>query len=276
VGALMNHAAYAAIPAANFSTLKWMDRSPLHYRHAVSQRGGDTDSLRVGRAVHCAVFEPERFAASFPVWDEKRAGAAWREFLTACGGDYLRGDEPDEVRALSAAVRSDPDAAPMIVGGKAEQVVMWTDEATGIACKCRVDYLRGDALPDLKTTRDASPRAFGRAAANYLYYAQLAFYSDGVQAAHGLLPVPHLIAVETAAPHVVAVYRVTDDQLEAGRDTYRGWLARLAECRATDRWPGYVDGIADLALPGWVFGDEEGGTGLDGLGLTFGDAEEVA
>jgi exodeoxyribonuclease VIII len=274
----MTHAEYAAIPAANFSTLKCLDQSPAHYRHRLTVPREDGDALRKGRAVHCAVFEPERFAASWPAWDERRAGKEWAEFLKGCGGDYLTATEAAWTRAVAAAVRSDRHAAPLIEGGRAEFAIRWTDAATGIACKARLDYWTHAGIVDLKTCRDASPGGFGRAAAKYMYYVQMAFYFDGLVAASGTdYPAPVLLAVETEAPHVVQAYRLTDDQLEAGRDLYRGWLARLAECRATDRWPGYADGIADLALPGWVWGDEEGGSGLDGLGLEFGgDAEEVA
>jgi hypothetical protein len=269
----VTYAEYAAIPGANFSTLKALALSPLHYRHRLAHPlvGGDT--LRKGRAVHCAVFEPERFGREWPTWDGTRRGKEWAAFLASSGGDYLLEVEADWVGSVSAAVRADRNAAPLIEGGRPEHVVTWSDAETGIRCKGRLDYLRGDVLIDLKTCRDASPFGFGRAAARLLYHAQLAFYLDGVTATTGALPVPHLIAVESEAPHVVQVYRVADDELEIGRDEYRTLLRRLAECREADTWPGYGDGVMDLVLPSWVYGDDEV---LDGLGLEFGDKEEAS
>jgi hypothetical protein len=264
----VTHAEYRALAGANYSTLKAMALSPAHYRARVAEPSRDSDAMRRGRAMHAAVFEPEAFAARFPTWDGRRAGKEWLAFLAACRGDYLLATETEQVRAVAAAVRSHPDAGHMLVGGRAEHIIQWTDAETGIACKARLDYLRPGALLDLKTCRDASPLGFGRAAARMYYHVQSAFYGDGVLAVTGALPVPYIVAVETEPPYVVQVYRVNDDAYECGRETYRGWLRTLAECRATDRWPAYREGVTELCLPNWVFGDEDG---LDGLGLVFGD-----
>jgi hypothetical protein len=267
----MTHAEYAALPGANFSTLKALALSPAHYLARVSQPDRDSDPKRKGRAVHCAVFEPERFAASWLSWDGPRRGKEWQTFLATGGADYLLPSEAERIRAIAAAVRADPWAGPLVTGGKAEHVLRWTDAATGIECKARLDYLRPGTLADLKTCRDASPSGFGRAAARMHYHAQSAMYADGALAVTGQFPIPFLIAVEAEPPHVVQVYQVEDDDYAAGQETYRGWLTTLKECRAENRWPGYREGVTRLALPSWVWGDE---SDVSGLGIEFGETAE--
>jgi hypothetical protein len=58
---------YFAAPAVNASTLKHMGRSALHCKAQMTRSGDrpDTEAQKVGRLVHCAVLEPERFAADY-------------------------------------------------------------------------------------------------------------------------------------------------------------------------------------------------------------------
>ena len=58
---------YFAAEAVNSSTLKHMGRSALHCKAEMTRSGDrpDTEAQKVGRLVHCAVLEPERFKAEF-------------------------------------------------------------------------------------------------------------------------------------------------------------------------------------------------------------------
>ena len=57
---------YFALPALNASTLKHMGRSALHCKAEMTAADRpDTEAQKVGRLVHCAVLEPDRFAASY-------------------------------------------------------------------------------------------------------------------------------------------------------------------------------------------------------------------
>jgi hypothetical protein len=58
---------YFAMPAVNSSVLKHMGRSALHCKADMSRSGDrpDTEAQKVGRLIHCAVLEPERFAADY-------------------------------------------------------------------------------------------------------------------------------------------------------------------------------------------------------------------
>lgn len=266
---------YDQIQAENWSKLKHLARSPAAYSYRAANPEHDTAARKVGRAVHLAVLEPERFADSVAIWDGgRRYGKEWNAFVSAnAGKELLKRDEFRQCMALQTAVRSDPVAAPHLMRGAAEQTVLWTDEVTGIKCKARTDWLN-DVLADLKTTRDASPDGFARESWQYRYHTQLAFYSDGLRAAGERERPVLIIAVESAPPYPVVVYRLGEELLQHGREEYRELLSRLKGLRELGPEAfatGYATCELDLALPRWMRHDEDGD--LEGLGLEFGDED---
>jgi hypothetical protein len=271
---------YRLSQRVNWSSLKELRRSPAHYRQRMQEPRSDTPAMRLGRAVHLAVLEPQRFEASIAIWFAEfgqRRGASWREFQAKHAGcEILTESERDLCREIQQAVRADREAARLLTGGRAEMAIEWTDPASGIECKGRLDYVSASAIVDVKTTRTASPTAFGRESWRLRYHGQLAFYRDGWAAAHGGPPLPcYMIAVEKEPPFAVQTYRLSPDLLEAGREEYADLLARLAECRARDEWPGYTEGgeVIDLLPPSWAMsGDDD--EDVSDLGLDF--SEEVA
>jgi hypothetical protein len=141
----------------NLSTLKLFAKSAAHYRHTLEHGRKDTAALRIGRAVHAAVLEPDKFAVEFTLWGGKRYGSAWDAFSAVVTGEILTAPEYELCRSLQAAVRADPHAAPYVTGGMSEVTVLWDQ------CRARLDYLKPDAIVDLKTARDASPVEFEKA-----------------------------------------------------------------------------------------------------------------
>lgn len=264
----MDRERYDRTDAVNFSTLKIMGRSAAHYRHAILQPRKDTAALKFGRATHLAVFEPERFRALVVTWTGgARRGKAWETFEEEHAGlEILTEDETEKVLALQQSVRANPIAARYLAGGKAEVSMRWSVESSfsdeippaPVECKGRVDFIAdAGAIVDLKTTRDASQSGFGRAAWNYRYHMQAAFYADGhAYATSKRLPFV-FVAVESEPPFAVQVYRVPDAILQVGRDEYQALLSYLSKCRHESRWPAYGDDEMELTLPGWVMPNED-------------------
>lgn len=273
---------YVDLVAVNWSSLRHMAKSPAHYRYAISNVSPDSPARKRGRAVHIATLEPERFAIDCARWDgERRAGAAWKAFVEEnAGRELLTADEYDQALAVADAVRKDAVASRYVSNGRAERAVTWNHRWPKVgglaertmALKGRIDFIadRG-ALVDLKTTRDASPGAFGRAVVNYAMHAQAAFYSDGYAAATGERLPFVFVAVEPEPPYGVIVYRVPDEILEMGREHYTALLDRLQLCRDSNAWPGYADSEQELALPRWAMPRED--DDVSELGLTFNAGE---
>lgn len=253
---------YHAAPGLNWSALRHMARSPAHYLAALSAPPRDSPALRLGRAVHAAILEPDVFAAGWTRYEGVRRGQGWERFRAANEGrEVLTADEWADVVALQQATRHHP-AARYITGGGAEVTAQWA-LPSGRAAKGRLDYLHPElGVVDLKTTRDASPDGFGRECARYLYHCQAWWYASGAAATLGREVPFHFLAVEKAPPYAVAVYRVGQEALDVGRYVAEGLLERLAACEASGAWPGYNDGaVAELALPRWAMPQDDDDVG---------------
>jgi exodeoxyribonuclease VIII len=173
----------------------------------------------------------------------------------------LSQDQWDKLHAMRDAVMAHPAACALLTNqpGTAEMSIYWTDEETGVLCRCRPDFLRHDGIVvDLKTTENAGAESFGKSILNWRYHVQDQFYTDGINASieqsGAALPQVRafaFIAVEKDAPHAVAVYTLDADSKALGRIEYRQDLQKYAECLQQDQWPGHGEKIQKLALPAW-------------------------
>jgi hypothetical protein len=254
----MNEQEYNAIEAIRFSRLKAIDVSPLHY-HAQQRR--DSGAMLLGRAVHCAVLEPRKFAERFAIYEGAvRRGKAWDEFRASHpDSEVLTSAECDNASRIGAAVRESYAAGLLDSIDFVELPFSWIDPDTQLRCKCRPDAVTKErVLLDLKTCRDPSPRGFGRQAAQFHYHAQMAFYKAGL-VANGVHPARVvLIAAQSVEPYDVAVYGLTAEHLAAGHALCAKWLDMVEECTERNVWPGVAAGeVLDLDLPNWAMGDED-------------------
>lgn len=252
----LSRAEYERLPGLNWSKLKHMARSPAHYRAALQAEEQDTDALRLGRAIHMAALEPERFHRECVHWSGGvRRGKDWEAFQVAAGvREILKADEWEQCERIRDAVHAHPIARSMLRNGQAECSATWEVDVDGVPVQARgrLDYARGGLLVDLKTTRDASPEAFGRDAFRLMYHAQLAWYADGLQVATGIAPAVKLIAVEKQAPYCVQVYDMQPETFRSGKELYMRLLRTLADCQARNVWPGYSETELPLLLPPWA------------------------
>lgn len=259
---------YLQLPGVSITRLKELSRSPLHYRHRLLHPK-ETAPLTLGRAAHCAVLEPDRYARDHAIWERRTAGGNlaprngqyWEEFKAEnAGRAIITADEHALAMAMQAAVRGNPDAMPFLATGEAEVTMRWTIGSSTV-CKGRLDWLTtyegAPTLVGLKTARDCRPFQFGRQAANLGYHLQWAYYLDGYKAITGEPARVFEIVVESEAPHAVVVYEIPDDVLLQGAEEYTALLEALAECEARHAWDGPAPGIQQLALPQWVYGQEE-------------------
>jgi hypothetical protein len=260
---------YATLPGINFSKLKELARSPLHYQHRL-EHPKESTALSLGAAAHTAVLEPHRFLAEYALWDERsesgkvrpRNGKDWEAFKAAHSNQRIvLAEEHITAMAIRDAVRSNADAMRYLRRGEPELSMTWEDVETKSVCKGRVDWLTTlegmDVLVGLKTARDCRPIGFGNAAARLGYHLQWAMYLDGYATVTGKEARAVEIVVEPFAPHDVVVYRVPAEVIEAGRDEYRRLLVLLRECAEKDSWPGVAAGEQILSLPSWVYHAED-------------------
>lgn len=231
---------YHGAAAVNRGQLVQYLKSPAEW--AAGKEAGDPDTLRFGRAVHTATLEPELYG---PVVVDIKGTATkkFKEALSEHAGELVvTADEYDQIEHMAQAVHRHRAAAQLLEGGDTEVSYFWEDAATGLLCKCRLDYRGRGYAVDLKTT--GKPVAeFQRAVYAYMYDVQAAFYLDGANEHEELpLEVFYFIAVQKPPRYGdlarwkrvlrlgggIRVYCMTAETVQQGRELYRDALNGVA------------------------------------------------
>lgn len=268
---------YLAVNALSSTGLRQLSRSPWHYRNRVDIT--PTRQMLRGTLAHCAVLEPgamaqryvvtpadaprrpskAQWSAKNPSKESKTAMAWWDQFQQDNADRELVGAEDYALcQTQLQAIAAQPDLAAILRSGVGEASVFWIDEATGIYCKARPDWMNRDdpvavVVMDLKTCADESPSGFGRAAARLRYDLQAAHYTAGIEAALRTRVDRFIFGAVTNKPPVLAVpYMLTDEIRDQGRDERRELMERLAWCRRENEWPAYGAGIQLLDFPAYA------------------------
>lgn len=256
---------YHSGPGISQSALSVVARSPLHYWSQYVDPNREprepSAAMRLGSAIHAAVLEPDLFAKRYmpaPKVDRrtKEGKLLWDDLVAqadAAGAELVPAEDYRTCQAIALQVRSHPTARKVFATGQAEMSCYWTDQETGLLCRCRPDWLSLPIIVDLKSTDDASASAFQRSAWNYRYWMQAAWYIDGVEQATGMRPDAFIFAAfEKSAPYAAAFYFADEAMLELGRREYRKLLQQLADCISSDTWPGYDTTVTALGVPSWA------------------------
>lgn len=253
---------YHSGPGISSTGLKEILKSPAHYR-AYLDGQEDSAAFRLGRLVHMRLLEPAEYFSAVKVMPDfaeshghpntkahREAKADWLADAKAQGCEVVTESEMGEHDRYEKAMRSNRLASKIFTGGDAEVSCYWIDEATGVLCRARADYIRGEAIFDLKTTSySAAPKEFQKTVLNFGYHVSAAFYLDGFAR---YLPVKHFswVALEKKPPYCFGFFAADQELLNAGRAEYTKALATFAECMKTQRWPGYEEKFVNLSLTG--------------------------
>jgi hypothetical protein len=261
---------YHSTPAVSNTVLSSIARSPAHCfaLHVAEDRRkqATTPAFFAGTLAHCAILEPDSLLERYIVRPEgldlrTKAGKEWRDALPA-GVLTITADEWATAIAQRDAVRAVPELAELLGAGVAEVSAFWTDDETGLQCKCRPDWVHtlSDGrviLVDVKTTTDCSPQQFTRAVWKYGYHRQAAWYSAGYARAAGVEVAGFVFASVTSAhPFIAAAHTLDDDYMRIGQDECRRLLDEYADCKLTGRWPAFP-GMNLLSPPAWATQSDE-------------------
>jgi len=192
---------------------------------------------------------------------EKR-GKPWLDFAKEHEGEILLKEQEVEPMCgwLEALVQHNKANILLYgIGVDNEHTIVWTDDATGLRLRCRLDRLVPEGfLVDVKTARSVQPRDFSKAAFDFGYHRQAAYYQDGVEELTGERLPFIFIAVEKTDPYCVECYALADEFVEQGRVENRVALEALKECRDKGVWESPTHGqITTLSAPSYArFADE--------------------
>jgi hypothetical protein len=285
----MPMADYLALPHMSASGLEKLDRSPLQYRHALTEPEKRTDALDTGTALHMAVLEPLLFRAHYVVaepcmavlgsgnrkGERCGAGASYLHRVDGwlCGKhiggktaglddaiEILPADTYAAVTGMRDAIMEHPRARTLFQGkGEFETTIVFDDSVSGVRCKVRPDRLvaRAGMNVDIKTTRDASVHAFTRQAENLGYFRKLALYRRALRAIGWPYTDTAVVAVESKAPHDLICYLLDEKSLDSADHEIDRLLALYVECMKSGEWPGYATEFQTLERPAWATRESE-------------------
>lgn len=254
---------YHALPGASASRLRviWK-QSPAHLRAEMDTPGETTAAMMLGTLAHALILEPQKPLPKLAVAPEKfdvKGGRntteykTWKAAAVAAGEIIVSIKEHATLHGMAAAVAAHPTASVILARGQSEVTLKANDRANGVPIRARLDFIPDgvEFLVDVKTTCDASPRAFAKKCWEEGYHIQAALYLDLFNALTGEARTGFkFIAVESSAPYLVAVYTMSPDFLQRGRADLYDVLATFGQCMKTGVWPGYSD--SEINAPKWA------------------------
>lgn len=234
-----------------------------------------TPAMILGTNVHMRVLEPDRYrsliAEPFPElapdgkkWLRRKDSPHeqwWADEVAKREGKIaLEKYELDLIEAIAESVLSRPWARPLLrEDGEPEYSIFWTDEETGLQCKCLVDWFRRICI-DLKTTGDPSPIGFTKTAVRFGYHRRKSHYRAGLAALNGRETTLLHIVVSTEPPFSCGAYDLFDTGLDGKSLGDRQWriaLRKIAKCYETGDWSDpWEREIVSLSLPAWAFTED--------------------
>lgn len=236
----MDIAEYHAHPAIGKSTLDLIHRDPYLVEWSkTAPVDPDREDVGIfGDAFHAILLEPARFSETYVVQpafnlrtNDGKAQAA--EFAAANDGKtIISADDHKQLILMRDSVLAHPQARALIeANGDVERSFFWTDEKTGLNCKCRPDKMvpASHLLVDVKTTHSIAK--FTYAVEDYRYYVQAPWYCDGVSHVTGEHFDMAFIVVQKTPEfgrYPVQVFMLPDDLIVFGRQEYGRDLGRYA------------------------------------------------
>lgn len=276
----MDWETYRACKEMNASTLVYGIKSMRSLRRAITHGSSEeTNAMRLGTGIHCLVLEPEEFEDRFVVMpdfenDKNNLRAAKHKsetledrrtnskatsfyknsvsvFQAKNVGKCILTRQQYDTALMAIESINDHHSASKYIQGYAKEVTLF-GSILGVECKGRVDLL-GDYIVDVKSTGDASERAFSRVCAGQNYAFKMAFYRELVRQNIGKTLDVKLIAQETSGDFDTVVYDIPESRLDAAYDLVVSVMERYVTARTRDEWHGVDRGIdtLELAIPSW-------------------------
>lgn len=262
----IENSTYHAAEGISRSALMTFRRSPLHYYHKyISEsrvQDESTPAMILGSLVHCLVLEPEKFYSDFVVLPnlDRRTKFGKAEYerigLESIGRQLIAKDLYDKACAMNISVRAELEendlVAPMLAMSQVELSIFFGYD--GIQYKCRPDSWCNTVIFDLKTTNDASPRAFKQSAYNYGYYLQAAMARIALTTLGVKMSKFVCVAVEKEFPYATGIYVFDESAINYGLDMFYHLHKQIKEAIFEENFPGF--GVQNIGIPGFAKYDD--------------------
>jgi PDDEXK-like domain of unknown function (DUF3799) len=259
----MKDQTYEQNPGLNYSGAKLLLRSPLHYITKINAPDDEEDSqaLKIGTLTHMAALQPQQYDKTVRVAPDvdrrtKDGKAIWEAFTATLEPHQMaiKKDESDMIQSMAlAASEALKSRIPDADKGKWHVEEPLYSTYKGKPIKGRPDLVIEFAdglkiIVDIKTTKDASPKAFAKDVSNFKYYLQDAWYKQLTGATRFLF-----IALEKVEPFDYAIYELDEDAINLGRGQMDLAMDIFSNCMTFQNYPGYPKEILKLTLPKYSF-----------------------
>lgn len=254
--------AYQEVEGVRSVYLQHLKRSPGHLKAYLEQpRKPDTKALIIGRAIHAAVLEPDRFAGTFvaaPDVDRrtKVGRETWDAFVAETQGKVVMDAEDlQHVQGMADAIGANNAACQVLNLEGTELSLVWVEPETMLTCKGRPDSYTekyGGLLVDLKSCRSAEPFKFRRDLWEQGYARQIAWYRHGLRLLGKDVGHCLIVAVEKEPPYGVMVYEIQSEVLDKLEYENIQLLHRYKHCQKHNIWPTYPEVVISITLPDWA------------------------
>lgn len=265
---------YRTAPGISQGKLRLLRRSPAHLKASLDGliEDKDTKEKRFGAAFHAALLEAERFKDCYTIEPDvdrrtksgKEEYQRWKDDLKP-DAIVVPKEFVDHLPGMMESIARHPFTKNLMKHGKREVSWWWQDEETGELCKGRADFISdlGYAV-DIKTTRDAHPRAFAKELFNddRFMALQAAHYTNGGRISKLFKENSFtFVAIEKVPPYAISIN--TMDQVSARTEMdlpslliAEAWRSNLMrtykKCKDSGAWPSYSERAQAVIAPGWV------------------------
>lgn len=248
-------------PMLGSTRIKALFETPAKFQYLSENPIKTTLAMKIGTAVHTAVFEPDKFpneVAAAPECDRrtKVGKEIFEQFQNENAAKLiLKPDEYQTVIDMAAAVHGHSEAVRHLdMTPIREQSIQWFDETFQAMCKARPDAfgykaLKGGAnlILDLKTTAK-NANTFRFAAMDFGYPISAGWYLRGMKKITKQSCRFRFIAVEKEPPHLVSMHEL-DEHSEITIDNAIEAAGRLFRtCTEAQSWPGWSQDVRAIEL----------------------------
>lgn len=259
---------YHQLPQLSSSGARTLLTSPKKFQYDRENPRTATKAMELGTVAHTMMLGSGTEGQVVQLDGEdvtefrSNAAKAARDAITAAGNIPLKRHEYDQIEAMIAAAKENPDAKELIEAkGQAELTALAFDPHANVGLRARFDkVIHRDnetvEIVDAKTAQSIDQFLFAKHAYNYGYHIQEAFYRHVYRIVTGR-PDANItftfIVMEKTAPYETLVCSLDPDSVDLGRDKALQAIERFRDCMEAGVWPARYDSKQTVRLPEYAF-----------------------
>ncbi len=238
---------HADVEVQSCSLLKPILESPADYKSQfVRIPKGSNEPKEFGQLFHLLLLEPHLFHSQYAIYSGSgnRSTVEYKEFAALHPGMAII----DESTLYEARHLADKTMHSKFRGryfgdylseGEKEVCIYYTDPATGVKCRVRIDLMHPEFTFDPKTTAYADERKWRNHARELSYDMQSYMYSLAIALFYGSeTPPPFVfVAANTEPPHSVSFRPAMNSFMTEGERKYNEAISAFAACSKVNHWP---------------------------------------